>query len=333
MANTPEQQAYDDELAAIEAMPIGPARIKAKDAFEIKYPNGRPGKTPEQKAAEAEASGKAFGFMKAFLDKFPNDTKLQEAWALLLENDIAGAKLAFQASDYYKNTLPTSDTRFKRKLNQPGVYAQELNVFIDEQVRRLIGAGITLDVKDKKVRDWLESSYLSGETDNQIDIKALAFSQGKPIGGTVGASIADLRSYARAFGLQYTDADYNRWSQDVFAGKTTAFDIQSKIRQDSASAFPVYSEQILNGITVDSIGSAYKSSMANILELDADAVGWTDPLLRKALQYTEDGKAAIMPLWKFEEELRRDPRWQYTNNARESVYNAVWNVGTEFGVL
>jgi hypothetical protein len=112
-----------------------------------------------------------------------------------------------------------------------------------------------------------------------------------------------------------------------------ANDIKSKIRQDSASAFPVYADKILNGTSVDSIGSAYKSSLANILELDADSVDFNEPLLRKALQYTQDGKPAVMPVWMFEQELRQDSRWQYTNNARESVYNAIYQVGTDMGVI
>lgn len=333
MADTAEQIAYDQELAKIEAMPDGEAKSEARIKFNQKYPNGRPGLTPEQKENKALAAGKAFGFLKAFLDKYPNDTKLQESWALLLDNDIAGAELAFKESQYYINTLPISDKRLKTKLAQFGVYTQELNKFIDEQVRRLTLSGIKLDPNDKAVRDMFETAYDNAETDNQIDIKALALNSGKVIGGAVGGSIADLRAYAKAFGIKYTDADYNRWSSEIFSGTTTANDIQSKIRQDSASAFPVYADKILSGTSVDSIGSAYKSSLANILELDADSVDFTEPMLRKALQFTQDGKPAVMPVWMFEQELRQDPRWQYTNNARESVYNAIYQVGTDFGVI
>jgi hypothetical protein len=326
VADTSEQIAYDQELAKIEAMPAGEAKSEATVRFNQKYPNGRPGLTTEQKDTKAQTAGKVFGFMKAFLDKYPNDTKLQESWALLLDNDIAGAELAFKESQYYINTLPISDKRLKTKLGQFGVYTQELNKFIDEQVRRLTLSGIKLDPNDKAVRDMLETAY-------QVDIKALALNSGKVIGGAVGGSIADLRAYAKAFGIKYTDADYNRWSSEIFSGTTTANDIQSKIRQDSASAFPIYADKILSGTSVDSIGSAYKSSLANILELDADSVDFTEPMLRKALQFTQDGKPAVMPVWMFEQELRQDPRWQYTNNARESVYNAIYQVGTDFGVI
>ena len=333
MADTAEQIAYDQELANIEAMPSGEAKSEARVKFNQKYPNGRPGLTPEQKDTKAQTAGRVFGFMKAFLDKYPNDVKLQESWALLLDNDIAGSELAFKESQYYINTLPTSDKRLKTKLGQFGVYTQELNRFIDEQVRRLTLSGIKLDPNDKAVRDMLETAYDNAETDNQVDIKALALNSGKVLGGAVGGSIADLRSYAKAFGIKYTDADYNRWSSEIFSGTTTANDIQSKIRQDSASAFPVYADKILSGTSVDSIGSAFKSSFVNILEQDADSVDYTEPVLRKALQYTQDGKPAVMPVWMFEQELRQDPRWQYTNNARESVYNAIYQIGTDFGVL
>ncbi len=334
MADTAEQIAYDNELATIEAMPAGEAKSEARLKFKERYPKGRPGVTPEQKAAKAEASAQAFGFLKKFLDEFPDDSKLKESWALLLENDIAGAKLAFQESNYYQNTLTVSDARLKRKLSQFGVYTKELATFMDEQARRLVSSGLKIDINDDKVKELLESAYLSGDTNNQIDIKALAFNQGKSIGGSVGGSVTDLRQYAAAFGIKYTDADYIRFSEEIFSGKTTGFDIQAKIRQDSASAYPVYADQILKGTSINSIGSAYKASYANILELDANAVDWTsEPLLRKALQYTVDGKPAVMPVWQFEEELRKDPRWQYTNQARSGVFDAIYQVKLDMGLI
>ncbi len=213
------------------------------------------------------------------------------------------------------------------------MYQVEFARFLDEQIRRLTREGVKLDPNDEKVKELFEVAYLAADTDNQIDIKVLAFNKGKAIGGSIGGSMADLRSYAMAFGIKYGDKDYQTWSEQIFDGSTTVADIQAKIRQDSASAFPMYQEQIFNGTSIDSIGSAYKSSYANILELDADSIDWTDPLLRKALQYTVDGKPEIMPLWQFEQELRKDARWQYTNQARESVYNAVYQVQTDMGLM
>lgn len=285
-------------------------------------------------AAEAEAKGKAFGFIKKFLDEYPNDKKLQESWMYLLEGDETAAKLAYWESEYYKNTLTLSDSRIKRKLNQYGVYVKERDAWIDSEIKRLTLTGFTLDPKNESLLTLLEDAYLGADTQSQIDGKILAFNAGKTIGGSVGSSINDIRTYARSFGMGYSDSDYKRWSEDIFAQRTTAADIQAKIRQDAASMYPAYADALLNGESVDSIGSAYKSSYSTIMEEDPDSVDWTKtPVLKKALQFTVGGKPAIMPNWMFEQELRKDPKWQFTNNARDSVYNAVYQVKYDMGLI
>lgn len=289
---------------------------------------------PKITGAQAEAMGKAFGFIKKFLDEYPDDLKLQESWMYLLEGDETAAKLAYWDSEYYKNTLSLSDSRIKRKLNQYGVYVKERDAWVDNEIKRLTAAGFTLDSKNESLLTLLEDAYLGADTQSQIDGKILAFNAGKTIGGSVGSSINDIRSYARSFGMGYSDSDYKRWSEDIFAQRTTAADIQAKIRQDAASMYPAYSDAILNGESVDSIGSSYKSSYSTVLEKDPDAVDWTKtPVLKKALQYTVDGKPAIMPNWMFEQELRKEPEWQFTNNARDSVYNAIYQVKYDMGLI
>jgi len=343
MADTAEQIQYDNDKAAIEDMPPGsPAYIRAKEAFDAKYPDGRPGGSPgavdskntdAAKIAAAVAAGKAFGFMKQFIDANPDDLNLQKAWLLLLENDVAGAKLAFQSSNYYINTGTIADKRLRDKLSRFGVYSQEFSQWADEQVRRLVSNGIQLDLSNLKVKELLEASYLSGDSDNQIDIKALSFNNGKPLGGTTGGSITELTAYAKAFGMKYGDATLKKWSEDIFSGKITGFDIQNQIRQDAASTFPMYADKIIAGTSLDSLGSAYRSSMATILEVDADSVDWSDTVLRKALQYTVDGKPSVMPLWEFEEKLRSDARWQFTDNARDSIDSLQYKVMKDWGLM
>lgn len=289
---------------------------------------------PKITGAQAEAMGKAFGFIKKFLEEYPNDLKLQESWMYLLEGDETAAKLAYWESEYYKNTLSLSDSRIKRKLNQYGVYVKERDAWIDSEIKRLTASGFTLDSNNESLRTLLEDAYLGADTQNQIDAKILVFNEGKTIGGSVGSSINDIRSYARSFGMGYSDSDYKRWSEDIFAQRTTAADIQAKIRQDAASMYPAYSDALLNGESIDSIGSAYKSSYATVMEKDPDAIDWNKtPVLKKALQYTVNGKPAIMPNWMFEQELRKEPEWQFTNNARDSVYNAVYQVKYDMGLI
>ena len=266
----------------------------------------------------------AFGITADLIRQFP---ELQKVFDLWKAGNTTDAELEYYKTSYYKNLTSTSQTRQKKKASQPGVYAQELEAYKLEQKKRLTGKGIT--VSDAV----LEDAYLKGLTDIQLDLNALVAAKGKPIGGSTLGSVQSLKEYADAFGMSYSQRSLDAWSQGIFSGTTTAEDIQAQIRRDSASAFPGYADQINKGTSVEALASAYKSSMANILEIDADTITFNDPTLRRALQYIgADGKPAVKPIWQFETELRQDPRWEKTDNARKTVDSLSLKVLRDLGL-
>lgn len=251
----------------------------------------------------------AFGITADLIKQFPELKKVFDLWKA---GNTTDAELEYYKTSYYKNLTSNAQTRQKKKASQPGVYAQELEAYKLEQKKRLTARGIT--VSDAT----LEDAYLKGLSDTQVDLNALIAAKGKPIGGSTLGSVQNLKEYADAFGMSYSQRSLDAWSQGIFSGTTTTEDIQAQIRRDSASAFPVYADQINKGTSVEALTSAYKSSMANILEIDADSITFNDPTLRRALQYIgADGKPAVKPIWQFETELRQDPRWEKTDNARK----------------
>lgn len=276
--------------------------------------------------AEGQAQASAFGITKALLDKYP---ELVPVYELFLAGNITDAKLAYYATDYYQNLGTASKNRAVAKASQPGVYAQELDKFILQEKKRLIGKGIKLD--DAALTSILSEAYDQGLSEDQIDLKVLSKTK-SPFGGDTLESVQSLKQYANAFGINYAQKDIDQWSRDIFAGLTTVADVQGKIRTDSASAFPVYASQIEKGVSLEAIASAYKSSMANILERDPDSISFEDPLLRRALQYTQDGKPAVKPLWQFEKELRSTTEWEYTNNARDTIDSLSLKVLKDWGL-
>lgn len=275
---------------------------------------------------EGLAQASAFGITKALLDKYP---ELVPVYELFLAGNITDAKLAYYATDYYKNLGTASKNRAVAKASQPGVYAQELEKFILQEKKRLIGRGIKLD--DAALTAILSEAYDQGLSDDQIDLKVLSKTK-SPFGGDTLESVQSLNQYANAFGINYSQKDIDQWSRDIFAGLTTVADVQAKIRTDSASAFPAYAAQIEKGTSLEALASAYKSSIANILEKDPDSVTFNDPMLRRALQYTVDGKPAVKPLWQFEKELRSTPEWEYTNNARDTIDSLSLKVLKDWGL-
>lgn len=275
----------------------------------------------------AESVTTAYGLTADLIRAFP---ELQRVYDLYVAGDLAQAELEYYKTNYYKNLNTTSKTRAQQKASQPGVYSQGLDSFKIEQRKRLIGKGINLD--EATFNLIIQDAYDKGLDDAQIDLQALSKSQGT-IGGTTLGTVQSLKEYADSFGMAYDNTVLDQWSKGVFSGTNTVQDIQARIRRDSASAYPVYSREIDSGTTLDALASAYKSSMANILEIDSDSIGYNDPTIRKALQYIgTDGKPAVKPIWQFEAELRQDPRWELTNNARATVDSLSLKVLRDFGL-
>ena len=266
----------------------------------------------------------AFGITADLIKQFPELKKVFDLWKA---GNTTDAELEYYKTSYYRNLTSNAQTRQKKKASQPGVYAQELEAYKLEQKKRLTARGIT--VSDAT----LEDAYLKGLSDSQVDLNALIAAKGKPIGGSTLGSVQSLKEYADAFGMSYSQRSLDAWSQGIFSGTTTADDIQAQIRRDASSAFPVYADQINKGTSVEALTSAYKSSMANILEIDADSITFNDPTLRRALQYIgPDGKPAVKPIWQFETELRQDPRWEKTDGARKTVDSLSLKVLRDLGL-
>lgn len=274
----------------------------------------------------AESVTTAYGITGDLIKAFP---ELQKVYDLYKAGDTTQAELEYYKTSYYRNLTTTSKNRAQQKASQPGVYSQGLNTFKVEQRKRLISKGINLD--EATFNTVMQDAYDKGLDDNQIDLQALTKFKGTVGGSTLG-TVQTLEEYAKSFGMSYSATTLNSWSQGIFAGTNTTSDIQEKIRRDAASAYPVFADDINKGTSVDALASAYKSSMASILEIDADTISYNDPTFRRALQYVgPDGKPAIKPIWQFEAELRQDPRWDLTDNARATVDSLSLKVLRDFG--
>lgn len=281
----------------------------------------------EAKLNASKITAQAFGITEALIAKFP---ELFDVWQLFLADNVTDAKLLYYKTNYYQNLSSLSKNRAGLKASQKGVYDQQLQAYRLEQKKRLVEKGITLD--DTTFNSITENAFDNGLDENQLDLKAIGAFTGK-LGGTPLGAGQSLKEYANSFGMTYQDKDFDSWSRNIFSGTTTVEDLQAKIRQDAASSFPAYSDQINKGVSIDALASAYKSSMSAILEIDADSIGYNDPTLRRALQTIgPDGKPTTKPLWQFEKELRSDSRWEYTNNARDTIDSLSLKVLRDWGI-
>jgi hypothetical protein len=95
----------------------------------------------------------------------------------------------------------------------------------------------------------------------------------------------------------------------------------------AAQGSPDYVKNLLQqGYDLEQIYAPYKNVMAQLLELNPDEIELNDNTLRSAI-----GQDREMNVYDFKKALRKDSRWQYTENAREEVANSVLGVLRDFG--
>lgn len=275
--------------------------------------------------AETNTAESILGIPEAVLKAYP---ELQSVYDFFKAKNYTAAAEALQKTSYYRNISPTVRARSDAKLTQPGVYAEAYAKYLEATRRRLTAKGITISATDLEA--FARQGYDSGLEDNQLDILILSSGKVSQIGGDVLGDITNLRTYANSFGVNYDTKYWQAKGVALAGGLTTTEDIQNEIRTTSASLYPAYADNINKGISMDASASAYKTSYASILEVDSDTIDYNNPKLRKALQYTVDGKPAVMPVWMFEKELRSSPEWAFTNNARNTIDSLSLKVVDDF---
>ena len=314
-------------MSALDA--ANDARIAALEAAAKAA--GDPAAAAKAKAQqEGVQTAISYGISEALLAAYP---ELRPIYEFFKAGNTGKALEELYKTSYYQDLSPLVKQRVKQKAEQPGVYLDSLDKYKTAARKRLVTAGVKINMTD--FDSLAVNAYERGLDDNQFD-ELIRFS-GKitGFGGDIIGDTSSLKSYANSFGVgKYLGQAYwDQKSRDLFTGTTTTDDIQAEIRATAASAFPGYSDQINNGISVDSIASAYKGAMANVLERDADSITFEDPTLRAALQYIgPDGKPAVKPLWQFEKELRSKPEWEYTNNARNTIDSLSLKVLRDWGL-
>jgi hypothetical protein len=147
--------------------------------------------------------------------------------------------------------------------------------------------------------------------------------------GKAGEQLADLQKVASANGLDLQKAfgtQLPTWFASINKGES--IDTYKKMIRDVAKiGMPQNIASLLdNGIDLDAIYSPYKNVMASVLEISPESITLNDPLLRSAITGEKE-----LPIYEFQRQLRKDSRWQYTNQAKEEVSDVALKVLRDFG--
>jgi len=209
----------------------------------------------------------------------------------------------------------------------------EIKIFypklIDAQ-RKQPSTQVVKTVNGKRIVETLTGvdvdQFLTNEIKKDVNLKKEI---NQRLEGAKSITRQELEKTARANGLDL-DANFgsvvNEWIKRVDNGEDVDI-FKNLIRGTAKIGLPDKVAQMVdNGLDLETVYAPYKKLMATTLEVDPTSISLDDPTLRMAI-----GPDKEMSIYEYQRSLRKDPRWQYTDKARETVAETASRVLKDFG--
>jgi hypothetical protein len=242
--------------------------------------------------------------------------------------------------DKYNQQLQLADTQVKKdailakigQLNTTSSYARGLasaKAYIES-----VASGLTGTMSPERLDAFVKKMYDSAnDKDPNIinrELSALiSYKPGTQLGGAIGGDLTTLRATARANGFDLDTqfgSNINDWLQRLARGESVET-FKNTIRGAAKLGLPDKVANLLDqGLDIKDIFAPYRNVMASVLEIAPDSISLDDKTLRSAI-----GPEKEMSIYDFQRALRKDPRWQYTDNARQETSSTVLGILRDFG--
>lgn len=258
-------------------------------------------------------------------------TKMLENTSWFKSNASAIRQRGFYKRQYDELRKTTDDVASLDRTSEYGRGLTATKQRVSDAARQ---AGIALDADtlDLVSRDIYDLGYENTPAIIQQQIRSrLKYAPGQALGGQAGQNLQALRSTAAANGL---DLDKNfgtqlqTWLQNMDQGESVET-YKQIIRGTAKLGLPDKVGSLLDlGVDLDTVYQPYKNIMYQVLEVNPETINVNDATLRKAI-----GPDKEMSLYEWQDYLKKDPRWQYTNNAKEAAYDSARTVLKDFGMI
>lgn len=276
-----------------------------------------------------------YGYSVSF---FNSDPELKK----LLNSAVSGnwtpaqfvAKL--QATAWFKKNGEAARQVIALKSSDPATYSQRLNTAKTQVQQQAWSMGA--NVSQAQLSQLSANALMFGWSDAQIKTALGPYIKagkgGVFLGG--GAEIQrQVRDTIAAYGYGETEvAKIENWVRAIATGSATLDSLKENLIRLASSKYPALKDRLAAGETMEDIAAPYRDSYSKILEIPAGQVSLKDAAIQRALAAKDSkGKPTTKTVWQFEEDLRRDPRWLKTNNARDQLVGNTRKVLADFGLV
>jgi hypothetical protein len=171
---------------------------------------------------------------------------------------------------------------------------------------------------DERMKDWFGA---------RVDLN------GDFVGGEAGEVWDKLHELTYLNGVKFSSTWMKNNTRSVITGKSTVETLEAYIRKTAAGRYSAFGDQIKAGQNVMDLAAPYIKSLSQLLEVPETDVDLFNSHVSRAMTAKGGTDGSQMPLWQFENEVREDPLWRKTNNARESMMTVAHQVAKDFGLV
>lgn len=289
---------------------------------------------PKQDKIDRDEIEQEYGLAYALFKAFPElDGLLQQA---VKQNwDANKFQVELRQTDWFRKHSDVWRQGQALKYADPATYRERL-INSRTQVQNLAGA-FDADLSKKALKRLSERALLFGWSEDQIRDNLAGYVRPGADGhyeGQLSSIEEQLRNTAMRNGVRVGKKQLRNWMRSIVRGNASQDQYQTYIRDVAAKTFSAYGDQIRGGMDLMDVASPYMQSMSEVLELNPASVDLYDKTIRRALSHRDaDGNPTPMSVTDFEDSLRADKRWQYTDNARETMTGMAISLGQQFGLL
>jgi hypothetical protein len=283
--------------------------------------------SPEEQAAN-------YGWSLGFLDHNPElkglfDQAVKGTWT----SDKFQAEI--RNTKWWKDTSETARQSQVLKSTDPATYNANLTAarLQVQQLASEVGAAVPT-AQLGKIASSVISAGLDEDGIRNILGQYVKFTKEGTLTGEAGMHQYTMKQYANQMGVSIGDQALKNQAALVVRKLATTEDFEGQLREQSKSMFPAYAAQIDGGQTMMDIATPYMQTMGQELGIPTTGINLTDPMIKAALNgLNQDGKPSGKTLMDFTTQLRNDPRWAKTGEARDQSMGVANKVLSDFGLV
>jgi hypothetical protein len=302
--------------------------------------------TPPNSADAMVALEAKYGVQASLVDSDPSLKALFKE-AQTKGYTAAEFKSQFLNTDWAKSRSDSAQQAETARLESPGTYTQAYEGMRNYLARLAVSMGENLTPADlggaydpaKGRQNNLVEAALDLQWGNGLDetkMRNLILGKSKlntalP-GGEAGGYMSQLKSLANDYGMNSLTTNNSQWLQDnaqsILLGKKDINTVKQEVIDQAKLNYKPYANQLDAGVTLRGIATPYLNTISNLLEVPAESIDLSSPtgygkMVSNALMGSDPTNPTPMTLNAFETQVKQDPRWASTDNARDTVMGGV----------